>query len=162
MMPVNEGRNYKLQQFFKDYNNCLHDQVCMLAQNTQAASSSIGIPRRGAKEQLMMPNEGDQIETDKSEVAQQPTYDTSYPSGFTVRWNQNGKPVLATVIGSADNSEDDQCKIRLLNSTIKHAVPISTSSSLTTADPADIPQHSADIDPNALESMISKEDLELL
>eukprot|EP00957_Ditylum_brightwellii_P130917 9986603-Ditylum_brightwellii.AAC.1 len=63
MMPVNEGDSDKLQQFLKDYDNCLHDQVCALAQNTQAASPSIGIPRRGAKEQWMMPNEGDQMET---------------------------------------------------------------------------------------------------
>eukprot|EP00957_Ditylum_brightwellii_P057954 4394069-Ditylum_brightwellii.AAC.1 len=66
----------------------------MLAQNTQAASPSIVILRRGANKQLMMPNEGDQLETDKLEVAQQPTYDTSYPSGLTLRWNQNGKTVL--------------------------------------------------------------------
>eukprot|EP00957_Ditylum_brightwellii_P164480 12522434-Ditylum_brightwellii.AAC.1 len=91
----------------------------MLAQNTQAASPSIGISRRGTKEQLMMPNEGNQMETDKSEVAQQPTYNISYPSGLTVRWNQNMKKVLATVIGPADNSEDDLCKIRVLNSTIE-------------------------------------------
>eukprot|EP00957_Ditylum_brightwellii_P193360 14722940-Ditylum_brightwellii.AAC.1 len=80
MMPVNEGGNDKLQQFLKDYDNCLHNQVCMLAQKTQAASPSIGIPRRGTKVQLMMPNEGDQMERDKSEVTQQPTYDISYPS----------------------------------------------------------------------------------
>eukprot|EP00957_Ditylum_brightwellii_P158704 12079178-Ditylum_brightwellii.AAC.1 len=126
MITVNEGGSDKLQQFLKDYDNCLHDQLCMLAQNTQAASPSISILRRGAKEQLIMPNERDQMETDKSEVTQQPTYDTPYPSGFTVRWNQNGKTVLATVIGSTDNSEHDLCKFRVLNSTIKHSVPIST------------------------------------
>eukprot|EP00957_Ditylum_brightwellii_P134709 10269977-Ditylum_brightwellii.AAC.1 len=65
MMPVNEGGIDKLQQFLKDYDNCLCDQVCMLAQNTQAASFSIGIPRRGTQQQLIMPNEGDQMETDK-------------------------------------------------------------------------------------------------
>eukprot|EP00957_Ditylum_brightwellii_P208014 15355505-Ditylum_brightwellii.AAC.1 len=80
MPPVNEGGSDKLQQFLKDYDNCLHHQVCMLAQNTQAGSPLTGISRSGAKEQLMMPNEEDQMETDKSEVAQQPTYDTSYPS----------------------------------------------------------------------------------
>eukprot|EP00957_Ditylum_brightwellii_P129272 9861317-Ditylum_brightwellii.AAC.1 len=96
MIPVNEGGNDKLQQFLKGYDNCLHDQVCMLAQNTQVARPSIGIPRRGVKEQLMMPNEGDKIETDKPEVAQQPTYDISYHLGLTVRWNQNMKTVLAT------------------------------------------------------------------
>eukprot|EP00957_Ditylum_brightwellii_P015695 1183508-Ditylum_brightwellii.AAC.1 len=66
------------------------------------------------------------METNKSEVAQQPTYDTSYPSGLTVQWNQNGKTVLATVLEPADNNEDDLCKIRVLNSTIEHSVPIST------------------------------------
>eukprot|EP00957_Ditylum_brightwellii_P087060 6626893-Ditylum_brightwellii.AAC.1 len=91
MMPMNEGGNDKLQQFLKDYDDCLHGQVCMFAQNTQVTSPSIGIPRRGTKEQLMVPSEGDQMETDKSEVAQQPTYGISYPSGLTVRWNQNGK-----------------------------------------------------------------------
>eukprot|EP00957_Ditylum_brightwellii_P141787 10803065-Ditylum_brightwellii.AAC.1 len=139
MMPVNEGGSDKLQQFLKDDDNCLHGQVCMLAQNTQTASPSISIPRRGAKEQLMMPNEGDQMETDKSEVAQQPTHDTSYPSGLTVRWNQNGKTILATIIGPSDNSEDDLCKIRVLNSTIEHSVPIPTLSPVTTTDPADMP-----------------------
>eukprot|EP00957_Ditylum_brightwellii_P183364 13967104-Ditylum_brightwellii.AAC.1 len=64
MLQVNEGGNDKLQQYLKDYDNCLYDQVCMLAQNTEAASPSIGIPRRGTKEQLMMPNEGDEMETD--------------------------------------------------------------------------------------------------
>eukprot|EP00957_Ditylum_brightwellii_P089556 6820290-Ditylum_brightwellii.AAC.1 len=126
MMPVNEGGNDKLQQFLNDYDNCLHFQVCMLAQNTQTASPSINIPRRGAKEQLMMPNEGDQAETDKSEVAQQPTYDISYPSGLTVRWNQNGKTVFATVIGPTNNSKDDLHKIRVLNSMIEKSVPMPT------------------------------------
>eukprot|EP00957_Ditylum_brightwellii_P162951 12408211-Ditylum_brightwellii.AAC.1 len=102
------------------------------------------------------------METDKSEVAQQPTYDIYYPSGLTVRWNQNGKTVLATVIGPADNSEDSLYEVRVLNSTIEHSVPIFTLSPVTTPDPADIPQHSVNIDPNALESLISKEDLELL
>eukprot|EP00957_Ditylum_brightwellii_P008369 633465-Ditylum_brightwellii.AAC.1 len=68
MMIVNEGGSDKLQQFLKDCNNCLHNQVCMLAQNIQAASPLIGIQRRGTHQQLMMPNEGDQMETDKSEV----------------------------------------------------------------------------------------------
>eukprot|EP00957_Ditylum_brightwellii_P058837 4460875-Ditylum_brightwellii.AAC.1 len=90
-----------------------------MRENTQAVSPSIGIPRRGAKEQLMMPNEGDQMEIDESEADQQPTYDTSYPSGLIVRWSQNGKTVLATVIGPVDNSEDDLRKIRILNSTIE-------------------------------------------
>eukprot|EP00957_Ditylum_brightwellii_P147566 11238496-Ditylum_brightwellii.AAC.1 len=64
MMSVKEGGSDKLQKFLKDYDNRLHDQVCMLAQKTQAASPSINSPRRGAKEQLMMPNKGDQMETD--------------------------------------------------------------------------------------------------
>eukprot|EP00957_Ditylum_brightwellii_P102203 7790982-Ditylum_brightwellii.AAC.1 len=110
----------------------------------------------------MMPNEGDQMETDKSEVAQQSTYDISYPSCLTVRWNQNEKTVLAIVIGPADNSKDDLCKMRVISNAIEESVPISTLSSVNTTDPADIPQHSANIDPNVLESMTSKEDLELL
>eukprot|EP00957_Ditylum_brightwellii_P071548 5439833-Ditylum_brightwellii.AAC.1 len=104
MMPMNGGGNGKIQHFLKDYDNSLHDQVCMLAQNTQATSPSISISRRRAKKQLMMPIEGDQMETDELEVAQQPTYDISYSSSLTVKWNQNRKTVLATVIGPADNS----------------------------------------------------------
>eukprot|EP00957_Ditylum_brightwellii_P129323 9865622-Ditylum_brightwellii.AAC.1 len=104
----------------------MNEGVCMLAQNTQTASPSIIILRRGTKEQLMTPNEGDQKETDKSEVAQQPTYDISYPSSLTVRWNQNKNTVLATIIGPADNSEDDLCKIKVLNSAIEESAPIST------------------------------------
>eukprot|EP00957_Ditylum_brightwellii_P129172 9852304-Ditylum_brightwellii.AAC.1 len=110
----------------------------------------------------MMPNEGNQMKTDKSEVTQQFTYDISYPSSLTVRWNQNGKTVLVAVIGPADNSEDGICKVRVLSSTTEHSVTISTLSPVSTSDPADIPQYSADVDPNALESLISKEDLELL
>eukprot|EP00957_Ditylum_brightwellii_P087366 6649735-Ditylum_brightwellii.AAC.3 len=64
MISVNEGGSDKLQQFLDDYDHCLHDQVCILSQNTKAASPSIGIPIGGTQQQLMMPNEGDQMETD--------------------------------------------------------------------------------------------------
>eukprot|EP00957_Ditylum_brightwellii_P031708 2405169-Ditylum_brightwellii.AAC.1 len=36
-------------------------------------------------------DQGEQLETDKSEMAQQPTYDKFYPSGLTVKWIQHGK-----------------------------------------------------------------------
>eukprot|EP00957_Ditylum_brightwellii_P087365 6649735-Ditylum_brightwellii.AAC.2 len=66
------------------------------------------------------------------------------------------------MIGPAAKGEDDLCKVRVLNSTNGHSVPISTLSSVTTPGPIDIPQHSADTDHNSLESLISKEDLEML
>eukprot|EP00957_Ditylum_brightwellii_P165512 12600802-Ditylum_brightwellii.AAC.1 len=110
----------------------------------------------------MMPNEGDWLEIDESEVAQQPTYDTSYPLGLTVKWKQNRKTKLATVIWPASKWQDSHCKVRVLNSTDEYSVLISTLSPIDHLDPADIPWHSIDIYPEGLELLLSKEDLEKL
>eukprot|EP00957_Ditylum_brightwellii_P204527 15339654-Ditylum_brightwellii.AAC.4 len=93
----------------------------------------------------MMPHKGDQLEPDKSEVSQQPNYAKPYPSNLTVKWKQHRKTKLAIVIGPAGK-----------DSPYLHLVTIGS------PDPVYIPQHSTDIYPNALESLISKEDLEKL
>eukprot|EP00957_Ditylum_brightwellii_P043222 3275593-Ditylum_brightwellii.AAC.2 len=53
-------------------------------------------------------------------------------------------------------------KVRVLNTTDELSIPIFTLSPLDNPDPADILQQSNDIDPNALESLISKDSLEKL
>eukprot|EP00957_Ditylum_brightwellii_P019350 1459652-Ditylum_brightwellii.AAC.1 len=54
--------------------NCLHDDVSMLAAGAEKINPYLGVSRRG--------NDDDQSELEESEVAQQPTYDTSYSAGL--------------------------------------------------------------------------------
>eukprot|EP00957_Ditylum_brightwellii_P031985 2425136-Ditylum_brightwellii.AAC.1 len=70
--------------------------------------------------------------------------------------------VLGTTEGDGGTREDPMCKIKILNTTVELTVPVSTLSPWTTSDPTDIPMHMSEIDPNALEHLITKEDLEKL
>eukprot|EP00957_Ditylum_brightwellii_P047776 3629370-Ditylum_brightwellii.AAC.1 len=54
------------------------------------------------------------------------------------------------------------CKIRILNTTVELKVPVATLSPCTTPDPANVPMYISETDPNALEHLITKEDLEKL
>eukprot|EP00957_Ditylum_brightwellii_P079531 6047295-Ditylum_brightwellii.AAC.1 len=96
----------------------------------------------------MSPYEGDQSELDKPEVAQQPTFEESYPAGIIVRLKKNGKVIQATVMGPVDK--------------VEFSVPSSDILPCSTPDPTDILLIEKDIDPNALENLITKEDLEKL
>eukprot|EP00957_Ditylum_brightwellii_P115979 8846961-Ditylum_brightwellii.AAC.1 len=59
-------------------------------------------------------------------------------------------------------SPDLTCTIRPLNSNEEVDVPIKDLSPCTTNNPADIPTSVNDIDPNAMESLLTHEDLEKL
>eukprot|EP00957_Ditylum_brightwellii_P083443 6342512-Ditylum_brightwellii.AAC.1 len=54
------------------------------------------------------------------------------------------------------------CKIRILNTTVELTVPVSILPPCTTPDPADVPMYMSEIDPNALDHLITKEGLEKL
>ena len=63
----------------------MHDHTRMLAKGTSSADPYCDALRRGTQKKLIMTNEGDQQYVEESEVAQQPTYDNSYPAGLTVK-----------------------------------------------------------------------------
>eukprot|EP00957_Ditylum_brightwellii_P203150 15333441-Ditylum_brightwellii.AAC.2 len=73
---------------------------------------------------------------------------------------------LATVSKSSHDElvdgVDPTCTIRVLNKIDPVTVPASSLSPCTTPDPADIPILAKEIDPNAMNSPISKEDLDKL
>eukprot|EP00957_Ditylum_brightwellii_P018168 1368688-Ditylum_brightwellii.AAC.1 len=73
---------------------------------------------------------------------------------------------LATVIQLEDKAHEDGIEplytIRVLNMTEPVKVPISHLVPCTSCDPADIPLAAKDIDPNAIEILVTKEDLERL
>eukprot|EP00957_Ditylum_brightwellii_P020465 1542624-Ditylum_brightwellii.AAC.2 len=64
--------------------------------------------------------------------------------------------------GKIANDQEPQCQIRVLNTKDPITVLASSLSPCTTTDPADIPINSKDIDPNAMETLITKEDLDKL
>eukprot|EP00957_Ditylum_brightwellii_P105934 8080056-Ditylum_brightwellii.AAC.1 len=96
-------------------------------------------------------------------MAQQPNFDSCYPFGLTVKWQDKQKLRLATVLRTNEGRPSDTtCTIRLLNSTKEVNVPIKDLSPCTTNNPADIPTSVKDIDPNAMESLLTHEDSEKL
>eukprot|EP00957_Ditylum_brightwellii_P196196 14949348-Ditylum_brightwellii.AAC.1 len=62
--------------------------------------------------------------------------------------------------GDGASEGDPACEIRLLNSKVEFSVPVSNIFSCSTPDPADILLTKTDIDPNALGTLITTEDLE--
>ena len=73
-----------------------------------------------------MTNEGDQQDIEESEVAQQPTYDNSYPTGLTVKWKRFSEIKLVTIIGhdgDHNHSKIPVCKIRFLTLKMKCQFP---------------------------------------
>jgi hypothetical protein len=158
MMQVNEGGPNPMEAFTAEHINCLHDNINMIAAGAEKINPYVGVSRRR--------DDDDQSELEEPEVAQQPTYDTSYPAGLTVKYKRKNKVILASVLGTTEGDggtrEDPMCKIRILNTTVELTVPVSTLSPCTTPDPADVPMHMSEIDPNALEHLITKEDLEKL
>eukprot|EP00957_Ditylum_brightwellii_P112618 8584830-Ditylum_brightwellii.AAC.1 len=96
-------------------------------------------------------------------MAQHPNFDTSHPSGLTVKWQDKQKLKLATVLRTKEGgTSDTTCTIRLLNSSDEVDVLIKNLTSCMTNHPVDIPTSAKDIDPNALESLQSHKDLERL
>eukprot|EP00957_Ditylum_brightwellii_P072313 5496422-Ditylum_brightwellii.AAC.1 len=107
-----------------------------------------------------MPNGRAQHELDKSEMAQQPTYGTSFPAGLTVKWKDGKKTKLATVIHSNEgDKENPACTIQVLSTPDEITVPATNLEACTSPDPADIPLVDSDIDPNAMNTIVSMEDI---
>eukprot|EP00957_Ditylum_brightwellii_P062544 4746803-Ditylum_brightwellii.AAC.1 len=79
-MQVNERGPDPMGTFTSEHSNRLHDNVCMLATGAETINPYVGVSRRRDGIRLMIPGDDDQHELEESEVAQQPTYDTSYPA----------------------------------------------------------------------------------
>eukprot|EP00957_Ditylum_brightwellii_P212332 15367190-Ditylum_brightwellii.AAC.2 len=166
IMQTNEGGTEKSDNFLQDHSTCLHDQVCMLANGTKAARPYWGLRRRGKQHRLSTADEEISSGEEKLQMAQPPTFDTSYPAGMTVKWQDKQKLQLATMVSSNEgetaDDQEPQYQIRVLNTKKLITVPASSLSTCTTTDPADVPTSSKDIDPNAMETLITKEDLDKL
>eukprot|EP00957_Ditylum_brightwellii_P053753 4072207-Ditylum_brightwellii.AAC.1 len=164
-MRVNEGALQRYRKFTDQYNTCLYDHTCLLANEEKAALPYWRLSRRPRHTSSAIPD-GNQPDANESKVAQQPTYDTSYPAGLIVKWKDHGGIKLATVVESAQEELKDgvnpACTIRVLNATDPITVPASSLSPCTFPDPADIPTSAKEIDPNAMNVLISKEDLDKL
>eukprot|EP00957_Ditylum_brightwellii_P195425 14889501-Ditylum_brightwellii.AAC.1 len=91
-----------METFTSEYVNCLHDDVCMLAARAEKINPYVGVSRRGDGVRLMMPDDDDQSELEESEVAQQSTYDTSYPADLTMKYKRKNKVILASVLGTTE------------------------------------------------------------
>eukprot|EP00957_Ditylum_brightwellii_P143854 10961382-Ditylum_brightwellii.AAC.1 len=61
-----------MEAFTAEHINCLHDNISMLAAGAENINPYVGVSRRRGND--------DQSELEEPEVAQQPTYDTSYPA----------------------------------------------------------------------------------
>eukprot|EP00957_Ditylum_brightwellii_P100182 7635288-Ditylum_brightwellii.AAC.1 len=66
----------------------------MLAVGVDKINPYVGVSRRG--------DDDDQSALEELEVAQQPTYDTFYPAGLTVKYKRKNKVILASVLGTTD------------------------------------------------------------
>eukprot|EP00957_Ditylum_brightwellii_P142165 10831408-Ditylum_brightwellii.AAC.1 len=85
LMRVHEGALQRYRKFTDNYNTCLYDHTCLLANKVKAALPYWGLFRRPRHSPSVEPD-GNQPDVDESEVAQQSIYDTSYPAGLTVKW----------------------------------------------------------------------------
>eukprot|EP00957_Ditylum_brightwellii_P121602 9272929-Ditylum_brightwellii.AAC.1 len=72
-----------MEAFTAEHVNCLHDNTSMLAAGAEKINPYVGILRRR--------DDDDQSELEELEVAQQPTYDTSYPAGLAVKYKRKNK-----------------------------------------------------------------------
>eukprot|EP00957_Ditylum_brightwellii_P002272 174735-Ditylum_brightwellii.AAC.2 len=84
-MQTNEEGTGKFDKFLQDHNTCLHDQVCMLANNTKAAGLFWGLRKRGQQNRLSTADEKILLEQEELQMAQQPIFDAFYPAGMTVK-----------------------------------------------------------------------------
>eukprot|EP00957_Ditylum_brightwellii_P008834 670164-Ditylum_brightwellii.AAC.1 len=94
-MKVNKGAQDKMSQFTQEHKHCLHDDLCMLTYGADSANPYWGLRRRNKTLWLQLPDNHQQ-HLEASELAQQPTYDTSYPASLTVKWKDKKKLRLAT------------------------------------------------------------------
>eukprot|EP00957_Ditylum_brightwellii_P142117 10827789-Ditylum_brightwellii.AAC.2 len=117
LLKINEEGSNVMCLFTDEHKDCLYAYTCLLAFGNERPNPFAGISRRRGSMRFMLPDEGDHPELDKPEVAQQHTFDESYPPGLTVKWKNNDKVILATVIGQAEGdgtSEGDPAyKIRI-------------------------------------------------
>eukprot|EP00957_Ditylum_brightwellii_P050934 3863113-Ditylum_brightwellii.AAC.1 len=88
LMKVNEGAQDKMSKFIKEHKHCLHNDLCMLAHGADSANPYRGLRRRNKKKKTVWSHLPDNHKQglEASKVAQQPTHDTSYPAGLTVKW----------------------------------------------------------------------------
>eukprot|EP00957_Ditylum_brightwellii_P020813 1569405-Ditylum_brightwellii.AAC.1 len=63
----------------------------MLATGAERINPYVGVSRRRNGIKLMISGNDDQHELEELEVAQQPTYNTSYPAGLTVTYKRKNK-----------------------------------------------------------------------
>eukprot|EP00957_Ditylum_brightwellii_P078722 5985537-Ditylum_brightwellii.AAC.1 len=163
LLEVNEGGRDTMSLFTNEHKDCLHDHTGLLASGNERPNPFAGVPRRRGNVRFMLPDEGDQSELYKPEVTQQSTFDESYPTGLTVKWRKNDKVILITMMGPDEGDGategDPACKIRLLNSKAEFSVPVFSIFPCSTPGPANIPLTKTDIDCNALDTLITKEDL---
>eukprot|EP00957_Ditylum_brightwellii_P191047 14546659-Ditylum_brightwellii.AAC.1 len=96
-MRVNEGALQLYKKITDQYITCMHDHTCLLANGDKAAQPYQGLFRRPRHAPLVTIDEN-QSDLDESKVAQQSTYDTSYPAGLAVKQKNNNKIKLATVL----------------------------------------------------------------
>eukprot|EP00957_Ditylum_brightwellii_P181634 13836206-Ditylum_brightwellii.AAC.1 len=71
-----------------------------ISKQREGSTTILGLFKRPKHVPSAQPD-GNQLDVDESEVAQQPTYDTSYPAGLTVKWKDHSIIKLATVVESA-------------------------------------------------------------
>eukprot|EP00957_Ditylum_brightwellii_P064742 4913291-Ditylum_brightwellii.AAC.1 len=157
-MQVSEGGSDEFYQSREEHKDCLHDHHCLLSTRADLTDPCWGLRRRSARVRFKLPEEDiHQLVSSGSEVDQQPTYDISYPAGLTVIWQKNNKVRLATVIGSGGKTySDNQEPFFKIN------VPNLSLLPCTTPDSADIPTSVVDVDPNAMEELVSRDDLKSL
>eukprot|EP00957_Ditylum_brightwellii_P205282 15343181-Ditylum_brightwellii.AAC.1 len=86
MLQANEGDGGAYQRSYDKQKTCLHDQTCLLGTMTNHTHPYWGINRRRLHPDLKISNNNVHQESDDSEMAQQPNFDTSYPDGLTVKW----------------------------------------------------------------------------
>eukprot|EP00957_Ditylum_brightwellii_P017216 1297668-Ditylum_brightwellii.AAC.1 len=84
-IKVNKGAQDKMSKSIKEHKHCLHCNLCLLAHGADSANPYWGLRRRKKKTIQFQLLDNHQQGLEASEVAQQPTYDTSYPAGLTVK-----------------------------------------------------------------------------
>eukprot|EP00957_Ditylum_brightwellii_P191069 14548285-Ditylum_brightwellii.AAC.1 len=89
-MRVNEGALQRYRKFTDEHSTYLHNHTCLLSTKEKAALPYWGLFRRPKHASSAQPD-GNQPDMDEPEVAQQPTYDTSYPTGLTVKWKDHNR-----------------------------------------------------------------------
>eukprot|EP00957_Ditylum_brightwellii_P023258 1754905-Ditylum_brightwellii.AAC.1 len=97
MLQAHEGDDGKYKAFYEKHKACLYDQVCLLNNMTEHDHPYWGIDRR-LHPNIEKSDTNVQQKLDEPKVAQKPNFDSSYPSGLTVKLKNKQTLKLATVI----------------------------------------------------------------